>query len=105
MKQTDLLPRIEGGDLILVATYHSGKVDAVQMRAREGGGRRTGYVVRETVLTPKEALAVTRWLRDEEKHEDWKPSAKPGSKVTVSVTGMEISMGTKTLQGVIEPLV
>jgi len=94
------------GERLQVGQYWAGGVSAISVRAKVlGGPRGTSFVVRETVLTDAEPIAVTRWLNDGEKPEDWKPSAKRGDQVVIRISGMEMVQGAVVLQGKIEPLV
>jgi hypothetical protein len=61
-------------------------------------------VTREIIITDTEPVAITGWLKDGEKQEEWKPSAKKGDRVIVEVTKMEQNMGQITMGGRISPL-
>jgi len=94
------------GKCLVVGTYWSGRLDKAMLRDKQnpGGARREAHVVRETIMTDDEPIAVSSWLKDDAKPEDWKPSGKKGQRVVIHVTGKEINLGAITLQGTIEPL-
>jgi len=97
---------ILAGEIVCVGTYFNGKVDAITFRDKAAGGqRRTAYTIRETILTEKDPIIVARFMRDDEKPDQWKPSAKKGDKCFVKIQNMNIDKGTITLNGVIETLV
>lgn len=104
MKKAELLDFVNKGEVVCVGTYWSGRLDKTSIRDKTSGARRDAYVVRETIMTDKDPLSVTRWLRDEEKPETWKPSAKRSETVLVRVTRMETNSGVTTLSGTIEVL-
>jgi len=107
MKSSQLIETVMSGRIVCVGVLHSSKLETVSIRDKSnpGGARRTSYVTREVVLTEGEPIVVSRWLKDDEKHEDWKSSAKKGDRVLVTVTGMEVRQGIIILNGLIEPLV
>jgi len=84
----------------------SSKLDPVSVRDKQnpGGPRRVSHVSREVIVTESEPIVITRWLKDTEKPEDWKPSAPKGSPVVVTITGMETNQGIVVLAGTIAPL-
>lgn len=106
MKKAELVTLQDGGEITCQGTYWSGRVDKAMLRDKQNpsGSRREAHVARETIMTDKDPIAVSRWLKDDEKPEAWKPSAKKGDKVVVIVRGMEVNLGSITLQGTIEKL-
>jgi len=106
MKETELLTYLKKGELLLVGTYWSGAVEPIQMRSEERGGpRRTAYVVRQTVMTDKDPITVTEWLKDDADPMAWAAPAKKGQAVVVRVSSVEVKLGAKRISGVIEALV
>jgi len=106
MKSADLLKVVESGKIVCVGTYWNGKVEAISMRANVAGGpRRVGHVIHETVLGESEPMVGTRFLRDDEPSETWKPSAKKGEKVVCLIQGVQMNNGIPVLRGTIECLV
>jgi len=105
MKQADVTTLLNNGQPLMIGQYWSGKCETITMRDKQNGGqRRTAHVVRETVLGATDPIAITRFLRDDEKPELWKPSANKGDKVLVRIQGMETNLGAISMQGVIERL-
>jgi len=104
MKQAELIATLNAGAIVCVGLYWAGRLDKMSFRDKQSGNRRDGYVVRETILTDKDPIAVTRFLRDDEKPEAWKPSADKNERVVVRVTGMEMERGNIILKGAIEKL-
>jgi len=105
MKQAELQTILENGTVIMKGVYWSGKVETINVRAKsEGGPRRSMHVVRETVLTEKDPISVTRWLDDNQKPEDFKPAAAKNKPVVVIVTGMKTEQGVMKLTGTVYPL-
>lgn len=107
MKNQDLTPALLSGKIMCVGTYLSGKIENLTVRdkANPGGPRRAAHMVREVVITESEPIVVTRWMKDDEKFEEWKPTAAKGSKVVVTITKMESNQGIITLSGSVEALV
>lgn len=100
MKNSELLKIVEAGEIVCVGTFFSGRVDKISFRdSRNGGARREALVSREVILTEKDPIAVTRFLPDGAKAEEWKASATRGDKVMVRVQGMSTDRGAVTLQG------
>lgn len=105
MTQTQLAKMIDDGAIVVKGTYWSGRIDTITMRSRtEGGPRREGHIIRETILTDTDPIIISRFMRDEEKPESWKPSAKKQDKVIVRIQSMKVENGTIILQGPIEQL-
>lgn len=106
MKQSEVLANVMAGGIFCVGTYLSGKLDTVSMRDKQnpGGPRRTGYVAKETIITDTEPVIISRWLKEEEKPEAWKPSAVKKQQVIVRVKEMEMMSGIPILNGVMEVL-
>lgn len=106
MKKAELAQAVERGEVVCVGSYWSGRIDKTSVRDKKDpkGQRHDAWVTRETIMTEKEPISVTRWLKDGEKPEEWKPSATRGTRVVVRVTGMEINLGAVNLSGTIEPL-
>jgi len=106
MKQAELVKLQDAGEITCQGMYWSGRLDKTMLRDKQnpGGARREAYVVRETIMTERDPISVSRWLKDDEKPADWKPSASKGDRVVVVVRGMEVNLGSTTLQGNIEKL-
>ena len=108
MKQVELNAMMEQGEQFILGTYLSGSLDEVSVRDKSnpGGARRTSHVAREIIVTKKEPIVISRWLRDTEKATDWKPASSPGSKVVVhKIISQELSNGIKVMNATVEPLV
>lgn len=105
MKKAELINHVMSGKIICVGQYWSGRVEQITARdQKNGGARRVFNVVRETILTDKDPIIVSRFLGDNEKAENWKPSATRNQQVVVNITGYQAHNGTVTLNGVIEPI-
>jgi len=87
-----------------VGKYWSGGVTEITFRDKKTGQSKTAHVIRETVLTATEPMAVTRFLKDDENPAAWKPSAKKMDDVFVRISGMSVERGAISLQGTLEPI-
>lgn len=107
MKQAELIGTVQSGKVVLVGTYWAGRLDKVTIRdkSKEGGPRRESFVSRETVMTENDPVIITRWLRDTENPDQWKPAAQRGEKVVVFVQSMSVENGSIKLTGVVERIV
>jgi len=106
MTKAEVMKMVEGGAIVCVGMYWSGRLEKITMRSTvEGGPRREAYVAREIVMTDKDPIVISRFLPDSEKPENWKPSAKKNDAVVCIVTTMESQNGQVVLSGTIEPLV
>jgi len=108
MKQSEIVAAVMAGEMLVVGTYLSGKVDSFSGRdsKNEGGPRKLYHVKREIIITATEPLVISQFMKDGETPETWKPSAKSGQKVICRITGMEKSReGIVVLKGSIEELV
>lgn len=107
MKHKDLLEALMKGDHILLAVYHAGKVEAMNIRDKSNGKMRQAFLTRETILTDGEAAVVATWLPDditEEARNIWKPKFKKGDRVVLRVGSSESIQGFKRYSGTLEPL-
>jgi len=103
MNAAQLTKLIDDGAIIVKGSYWSGGVSIISGRGKDGQ-RREWHVVRETILVESGTLAVSRFMRDDEKPEDWKPSAKRMDKVICRIASMKSENGAVTLSGTVEPL-
>lgn len=107
MTQTQFDKLLNDGNVVLLGTWWSGRIETISMRdktAGANGARRTAYVLRQTVMTEKDPIPVSRWLKDGEDPEKILMPAKRGDKVVVVVSSMETSNGQMNIGGVVEPL-
>lgn len=103
MKTADIMPLLEKGVPMLMGQYFHGRIETVNIRSKTDGRSRSANVVHETVLTDSgDAVAFSRFLKDEEKPEQWKPSAKRGQRVIVKITKYMVEQGSIKVSGVIE---
>jgi hypothetical protein len=104
MKTDKLMEMVLSGKTVTVGLYWSGKLEEFDARDKKTGQARHYKVARETVLTETDPVTVTRFLKDDERADVWKPAAKKNQKVVVLTTGLTNQNGTVTIQGTIEPL-
>jgi len=106
MKNSELMAAVNSGRIVCVGEYWSGVCETITTRDKNSktGGSREFHIARETILTEKEPIVITRFLRDDEPHDKWAPSAKKRQKVVVFIQGMEIERGTVRLNGTVEAL-
>lgn len=107
-REKAMIEAIDSGKFVAVGVMHSSKLEIVSVRDSKspGGARRAAYVTREIVITAAEPVVIGRWLKDDEKPDDWKPSAPKNTEVLVVVGGkLETANGVSVLQGEIRPLV
>jgi hypothetical protein len=104
MKHVDLMPALEKGEPMMLAKYFVGELQTIEIRNKTNGQARKAYIARETVLTAKNAVAVTRFLKDNEDPLAWKPSAKQGALCVVRITGFEVDRGNIKVSGMVEPV-
>lgn len=102
MKNSEVLANVMAGTPCVVGKYWSGSVSQITFRDKKTNQAKTANIARETVLTSKEPMAITRFLRDDEKPEAWHPSAKKMEDVFVRIEGMNVDRGSVTLQGTVE---
>lgn len=100
-----LMDAVKSGGVFCVGTFLHGRADAIMIRDKTSGQRRESFVIRETIITDTDAIAVTRWMKDGEKGADYKPPFKKGERVACRVSGMEMRSGSVVLNGVLEQLV
>lgn len=106
MKQEQFAKMIEDGAIFVKGTYWSGRVEKISMRSlTPGGARREGHVIRETILTESDSIVISRFMRDDENVESWKPSAKKMDKVVCRIRSMKVDNGNIILDGTIETLI
>lgn len=107
MKQAELMKVVESGKIVMVGTYWSGRLDKVSIRDRnaQGGPRRDSFVAREVVMTDNDPVVITRWLRDGENPDLWKPAAQKNERVVVVIQSMSSENGTIKLTGLVERFV
>lgn len=106
MTKKALMEQVMAGTDLKVATYLKGSLKEIRMRdgANPGGPRRVGYVTNETCVTTEEPVVVSRFLMDNEKSTEWKPSAKGGDKVVIIVEKKDLVQGIPVIRGRIEAL-
>jgi hypothetical protein len=89
------------GQQVLVGTYHCGSVGKTFIRDEKTQKSREAQIVRQTVLTDEDAVAVTEWLPDGADGSLWRPAFKRGDRVVVLVKSRENVQGFVRVQGVI----
>lgn len=105
MTTKELETSFNQGRILMKGRYWSGRIDTISVRGKvEGGPRRSAYIAREVIAADDDMVIVSRFLRDDEDHVAWKPSAKKNDLVVVLINGMTLENGTRVLQGFIEPL-
>jgi len=105
MTKAQLEKAFEDGLILMKATYHSGRLDKISIRGKvEGGPRRDAYVARQVVSGENDFVIVSRFLNDNARTEDWRPSAKKGDKIVVAIKSMAMENGTVILNGDIQTL-
>lgn len=104
MKTSELMAHVNAGGIVCVGVFLSGRCETISVRDKATGGRRAAHVVKEICLTDNEPVVVSRWLKDNEKPEDYKVPFKKGAKVVIKVRpdGMN---GIPMLSGSVEELV
>lgn len=104
MKTTELNNLVQSGAIVMVGIYWGGRLDPVTMRDQKTGQKREAHVARETVMGENDPVSVTRWLGDDEKPENWKPTAKKMDKVVIRIKSMSQERGGVVINGTIEKL-
>jgi len=106
MKLSQVGAAVISGELLIVGTYFSGRVQRINVRDKQSttGARKDLLITKEVVMTEKEPITVSRFLPDAtlETEKGWKPSAERGNKVIVRVTGFQEDLGNKSANGTIE---
>lgn len=109
MKTSEIQTAVLNGEILLVGTYFSGRVDRISVRDKTpgaGGSRKDMLISKEIIMTEKEPFTVSQFLPDasQETERAWKPSAKKGDKVIVSLRTLQESYGNKSGDGKVMPL-
>lgn len=89
---------------MMLAKYFVGELQTIEIRNKQNGQARKAYIAREQLLTKKNAIVVTRFLKDTEDPLTWKPSAAEGELVVVRITGYEVDRGNIKVSGMVEPV-
>lgn len=85
MKQSELMASVNAGGLFLVATFVSGRVESITIRDKKTGQARGANIIKEIVMTDTEPCIVSRWMKDDQKAEDYKVPCAKGQKIVVRV--------------------
>jgi hypothetical protein len=104
MKKSELLTVVESGVMVCVGTFVSARLETISVRDKTSGSRRAAYVEKQIIMTDNEPVVVSRWLKDEEKPDEWKNGFKRGQKVVVKVRP-DGNNGIPVIAGTLEELV
>jgi len=109
MKLSEVGNSVLAGQVLLVGTYFSGRVDRISVRDKSpgaNGARKDMLIAKEIIMTEREPITITAFLPDatQETERGWKPSAKKNDKVVVEVRTLEESYGNKSASGKIVPV-
>jgi len=104
MTQKEMLARLMRGEVALIGSYWAGKEEKIYIRDKTTGKGRDAYILRETLLTDADPVAVGGFLPDDYKPGSWKPGFKRGDRVVCFTTGLKTVQGFKQYAGTLEPL-
>jgi len=109
MKASQIGQAVMNGEILLVGTFFSGRVDRISVRDKSPGanGARKDFLIgKQVVMTEKEPITISTFLPDasSETEQGWKPSAKKGDRVVVHLKTLGENLGNKSGDGRIEVL-
>jgi len=109
MKANQIGTAVLNGDILVVGTYFSGRVERISVRDKSpgaNGARKDMLIAKEVIMTEKEPISITQFLPDAstETEQAWSPSAKKGDRIIVRLRSLEEKLGNKQAAGKIEVL-
>lgn len=104
MKVADITKAVLGGDVLIVGTYFSGRVQRITVRDKSpgaNGAKKDLLIAKEIVMTEREPFTVSQFLPDSsiETEKAWAPSAKKGDAVVVVLRSLKEDLGNKSGDG------
>jgi len=101
----EIADMVRAGKPVILAEYRGGGADDIKWRDKKTGQQKEGVMVRDYLET--EALGpvgMSNFAPDGFKKADWKQPFPKGTKVLVTITGMQANAGVITFKGTLTAL-
>jgi len=104
IKLEEAVKRLSGGEVGAIAEYRFSKAEVMKWRDKESGKPLSAPILRHTVETAGQTIAITERVADDFDVLNYKPQFVKGQKVLVTITELTTVRGNTSGRGSLTPI-